>query len=133
MLSSKEQIGKLDRKIIIQTKTNASDEYNQPISTWTTFANPWAKVQDGSGSESFQADQLTAYRDTVFTIRYLSGLNETMRILYNYQYYNIRLIKRPDRNRFVELTGVLLDDPEEEPEEVGAGFTSGFSSGYNVS
>lgn len=129
MLGSKEQIGKLDRRITIQSKTNAADEYNQPVPTWTTFANPWAKIEDKSGGESFPANQLTAYRSTVFTIRYISGLDETMRILYKNQYYNIRLIKKPDRDRFLELTGELLDDPEDED---GGGFSSGFSIGYNV-
>lgn len=129
MLQHKYNIGRFDRRIVIQSKTNISDNYNQPVPTWATFATVWASVDDKSGSESFRADQLTAYRSTVFTIRYLSGLNETMRIKYNLQYYNIRMIKSPDRNRSLEVTAELLDDPE----EVGAGFTVGFSSGFNVS
>jgi SPP1 family predicted phage head-tail adaptor len=130
MLHTKYVFAKFDRRIVIQEKTNTSDTYNQPVPTWATFATVWASVDDRSGGESFQADQLTAYRNTVFTIRYLSGLNETMRIKYNLQYYNIRMIKSPDRKRSLEITAELLDDPAE---VLGGGFTSGFTVGFNVS
>lgn len=131
MLQSKLEIGRLDRRVTIQQLTNSPDEYNQPVPTWATLATVWASVDDRSGGESFQAEQLTAYRHTVFIIRYRSGIDETMRIVYNSRTYNIRLIKNPDRRRTLEITGELLDDPEEV--EDGGGFTSGFSVGFNVS
>lgn len=129
MLTSKTNIGVRDRRIVIQELTNAPDEYNQPIPTWSTFATVWASIDDKSGKESYQADQLTATRNTVFNIRYLSGLRETMRILYNNRYYNIELIKSPDRDRSLEVTAALLDDPEE---IAGGAFSSAFSSAYDT-
>ena len=113
MLQSQLNIGRLDRRIVIQELTSTADEYNQPIPTWATLATVWASVKDTSGGEGYQADQLTATRNTVFTIRFRSDVRETMRILYNYRYYNIRAIKYPDRSRSMELTAELLDDPEE--------------------
>jgi len=132
MLHTKLQIGKLDRRITIQELIITADEYNQSVPTWSTLATVWASVEDKTGSESFRADQLTAYRNTVFTIRYISGIDETMRVKYNDQYFNIRMVKSPDRLRTLELTGELMDDPGE-VDLVGAGFTSGFSVGFNVS
>lgn len=113
MLQTKTNIGRRDRRIVIQELTNAPDAYNQPIPTWSTFASVWASVQDKGGGEGYQADQLTASRNTVFNIRYLSGVRETMRILYNSRYYNIRLVVSPDRNRSLEITAEFLDDPED--------------------
>jgi SPP1 family predicted phage head-tail adaptor len=82
----------------------------------------WAKVEDRSGSESYQADQLTATRNTVFTIRWIAGLGEKMRILYNYDYYDIQAIKSPDRKRTLQVESIKLDDPEEQdPDLVGEG------------
>jgi len=130
MLKSKLRAGELDRRIVIQRYGSTPDEYNQSIPAWITLATVWASVEDRGGGESFQADQLTAYRNTVFTVRYLSTIREQMRILYNDRYYNIRLIKSPDRNRSLEITAEMLDDPSEE-EAVGGGFSSGFSSGYH--
>lgn len=129
MLQTKTNIGKRDRRIVIQELTNTSDEYNQPVPTWSTFATVWASVDDKSGNESYQADQLTATRRTIFNIRYLSGVRETMRILYNNRYYNIEVIASPDRNRSLELTTALLDDPEE---VVGGAFSSAYSSAYDT-
>lgn len=128
MLSSKEHIGRLDRKITIEELTNVPDSYNQPVPTWSTFATPWAKMEDRSGSEGYQADQLTASRMTVFTIRYMTGLKETMRVLFEGRYYNIQYIKSPDRRRTLEVGTMLLDEVEEAE---GGAFSSSFSTAYD--
>lgn len=130
MLSHKEQIGRLDRRITIQQPTLTKDEYGQETKpTWSTFATVWAEMDDRSGSEGFKADQLTATRNTVFTIRWIDGLRETMRILYNYRYYDIQSIKSPDRKRTLEVATLMVDDPEEEE---GGAFSSAFSSAYDT-
>jgi SPP1 family predicted phage head-tail adaptor len=129
MLNSKQNIGKLDRRIVIQQSTESKDIYGQPVKTWAALATVWAQVEDRTGSEGVQAEQITASRTTVFTIRYLSTVAERMRILYNFRYYDIHSIKSPDRNRFLELSTELLDDPFEEE---GAEFSSAFSSAFNV-
>lgn len=129
MLSTREHIGRLDRRIVIEEPVNVSDIYNQPVSTtWSEVATVWANMHDGVGSEDYQADQLTAQRITTFTIRYRTGLRETMRVLFEGRYYNIQGIKSPDRKRTLELRTILLD--EEEVVVEGA-FSSSFSDAYN--
>lgn len=130
MLQHRENIGRLDRRIVIQQPVNTKDEYGQETKpTWTTFATPWAKLEDKGGSESYQADQLTASRTTVFTIRWIDGLTEMMRVLYNYRYYDIQSIKNPDRKRTLEVTTLMVDDPEEVQ---GGAFSNAFSSAYDT-
>jgi SPP1 family predicted phage head-tail adaptor len=113
MLQTRINIGRLDRRIVIQELTNTSDEYNQPVSSWATFTTVWAEVKDGGVSEGFQADQLTATRMTTFVTRYMTGLTELMRILYGGKVYNIRGIRSPDRKRSLEIVAEMLDDPTE--------------------
>jgi SPP1 family predicted phage head-tail adaptor len=113
MLKSKVDIGTLDRRIIIQVGSNSTDVYNAPVTTWSTLTTVWAKVDDKSGfgsSERYEADQLTAIRETVFTIRYISGLSEKMRVFYNDRIYDVVYIGQPDRDRFIELKTYLLDE-----------------------
>lgn len=109
---NKFSVGELDQTIIIQSFTTTGDEYNAPVETWSTFATVKAKVVDSqSGSrEEYQSDQLTVVRTTTFIIRYLSGVRERMRILYDDRVYDIDYIGRPDRKRSLELRTVLLDE-----------------------
>ena len=109
---NKFSVGELDQTIIIQSFTTTEDDFNAPIVTWTTFATVKAKVVDSqSGStEVYMSDQLTAVRVTTFIIRYLAGVRERMRILYDDRVYDIDFIGRPDRKRTLELRTVLLDE-----------------------
>lgn len=112
MLQSKLKVGELDRRIIIQVGTNSTDDYNAPTVTWSTFATVWAKLVDTpfGSRESYEADQLTAIRQTTFLIRYLEGVKEQMRILYDDRIYDIEFIGNNDRKRTLELKTILLDE-----------------------
>lgn len=131
MLNHKEQIGRLDRRITIQYLTSDSDEYNQPVPVWATFATVWAKVEDRRTSEGYQADQLTATRFTEFTIRFLPDVGETMRIVLDNRVYNIRGIESPNRKRTLEIIGELLDEVVEiTPEPTDGIFDSTFDATF---
>ena len=112
MLETKTEVGRRDETIIIQEGTNSTDEYNAPTVTWSTFTTTWAKVTDSNAgsSERYESDQLTAVRTTTFNIRYIAGVKEKMRILYDDRFYDIEFIGRPDRNRSLELRCILLDE-----------------------
>lgn len=130
MLSHKEQIGRLDRRITILQATTEKDDYNADVETWSTFKTVWAEVVDSAGAEVVQADQPTAVRTTTFTIRWIEGVTETMRVVFDGQLYNVVSIQRPDRKRTLILKTELLD---EEPEETGGGFSAtAFSNGFRI-
>lgn len=133
MLSrGKSDIGLMDRRVTIEQLTTVADEYNQKIPTWATFRVVWAEMMDRSGSESYQADQLTASRNTVWRIRFISSLNETMRIRYQGRVYNIEAIKRLDRKMYMDVVTTLQDDPVLSDETVSGGaFSSAYSSAYD--
>lgn len=126
MLQSKTTIGARDRRITIEQEVITINSTNEEVKTWALFVAVWAKVSEDKGSESYKAEQVTASRNTVFDIRYRTGLNERMRISYEQRYYNITSITSPDRQRSILLKAFLEDEVEEE-----SGFSSGFSSGFN--
>lgn len=123
----------MDEKITIQEPVNTKDDYGQGVPVWTDVATVWARVDDQSGGERLQAEQVTAYMGTKITVRYRSDLDETMRILRlrTGRYYNVRSIKNPDRLRSLEIHGEMLDEPVEDVDELAA-FSSGFDEGFDT-
>ena len=80
---------KLDRRIIIESFTDARDSYGQPIRTWSTFATVWAGVKLNIGKEIFATREKVKERIVDFKIRYRTDLNNEMRVIYNENYYEI--------------------------------------------
>lgn len=136
MLSSKEQIGKLDRRITFQEKiigTNASNEDEE--TGWENIAtNPtvWASKDDRTGSESYRADKEVAYNTIFFICRYRSDITAEMRVVHDGVAYNI--VSPPveiSRKRFLSIETESGGDfvGEVVTEDLGA-FSSAFSSAF---
>lgn len=107
MLQSREQIGKLDRRITFQSMIVGSDESNADVEAgWEDVATVWASVTDNTGHESLQADQMAAVRSTEFTIRHRT-IDEKWRISFDGDLYDIVSVKRPDRNRYLKILAVI--------------------------
>lgn len=108
MLQSKEQIGKLDRRIMIERPVYEIDMVSdeRKLTGWEEVVEVWAKAEDRQGSEVFQSDQITAVRGTVFTIREMS-IDVTWRISFDGEYYNIEGVERPDRNRYLKIIAYI--------------------------
>lgn len=94
-------LGKMDRRITIQKLIQGiGPTYREPTETWATWATVWANVYSGSSRELDAARQISVEVDTQFQIRWLEGLSESMRIVYqgvNYHIYNIQEVGRRDR------------------------------------
>jgi SPP1 family predicted phage head-tail adaptor len=103
------QIGKLNRRIVIQSFTDAQDDYGQPIRTWATLATLWASIYFKSGNEQFEADQKTALNEVIFTIRYRSDITEVMRVSYDSAFYDIRYIEEVNLKRYLMLRCLKKD------------------------
>jgi SPP1 family predicted phage head-tail adaptor len=108
MLTTKEQIGKLDRKILIQRAIyGAAGTSNERLITgWTEIAEngqPWANVEDGPGSEEFEGDQLVAVQTVNITMRYWDDISMQYRILFDGNIHNIISSVKIGRKRFLKL------------------------------
>ena len=84
--------GILDRRIVIEKNTPTQDQFGDLTNDWNEFATVWARVAPVTGNEKFVSDQATAASDTLFRIRHLSGLDESMRIVYESKNYDIQNI-----------------------------------------
>lgn len=108
MLQSKEQVGKLDRKITFQKKILGVNASNEDAETgWEDITpNPdvYANVEEKSGSEAYRAEKLTAVTVAVFSIRHRTDLNEKMRIIYNSRKYDIQAIIFGARKGYLKIT-----------------------------
>lgn len=91
-------IGRLDCRITIQSFTQEqSADYGEPTETWADWATVWANINSGARRELEEAPQVTAEIDTQFQIRWISGLNLTMHILYEGRVYYIHRIQEAGR------------------------------------
>lgn len=78
-------IGDMDRKITIQTKTTARDEWGQAIDTFTDLATVWAEYKpriNSAASLQSMEDQVQFKEVASFVIRYRDDVPDTARILF---------------------------------------------------
>jgi SPP1 family predicted phage head-tail adaptor len=113
MLTTSVPIGRLDRKITIQEPVYTTNDHNEDvISSWTDVAEVWANVSQNQGDEQNDADRITYYETTIFTIRYRTGLNVRMRIIWDTVPYRIFSIRehKSSRKGYMEIAGEIDDN-----------------------
>ncbi len=81
--------GRLDTKIIIESKSEAINGVGDVTNTWATFATVWAEILTNSGKEFMQAKEQHSSLSRVITIRYLASVTPGMRVNDDGAYYNI--------------------------------------------
>jgi SPP1 family predicted phage head-tail adaptor len=87
--------GKYDKRITIQQRGNSRNGTGGMVADWQMFAERWAGVNNLSGNERLATTHQggeTAVARTAFTLRYLPGVDETMRVLYGGKAFNIRFV-----------------------------------------
>ncbi|HEX9904627.1 MAG TPA: phage head closure protein [Propylenella sp.] len=96
--------GDMDRRITIRSIAVVNNTRGEPIATEATFlANEPARVRQKSGRELVVSDQIQAERTTEFTVRYRAGFEETMRITYEGDDYDILAIEEIGRRHWLRL------------------------------
>lgn len=90
-------IGRLDRKITIESYTTAVNAIGEDVGTWSTYHTAAAAISKGTGLEKPEGGKVTATNKVRFKIRYFAGIDETMRVVYNSNYYDIHEIQELDR------------------------------------
>ncbi len=90
-------VGRLDRKIVIEAPTEAVNALGEYYSTWATYHTCFANVTRFGGIEKLEAGKVTATNRIRFKIRFFDGITEKMRILYDGSYYDITEIQELNR------------------------------------
>lgn len=82
--------GQLDRRITIEHHTTIQSDSGAPIKTWVALvSNEPAQVRPVGGGERFRGAHIVAEATTSFVIRHRTGLDETMRIQFDGDAYEI--------------------------------------------
>jgi len=81
--------GARDRRITIESKTGTQSTTGSVTETWATLATVWAARRIPVASERFRAGQHEGRTVTVWNIRWRDDLDETMRVSYGGDYYEI--------------------------------------------
>lgn len=103
-------IGKLDRRVTLQSRTMTRDSMGARVESWETVAEIWAEYVQNRGSEGPAADADRWKDNQQFRIRWRSGLTATQyRITYNGKTYDITGITEEGRKTTLLLDCVALE------------------------
>ena len=99
------QAGQLRNQITIQSKTETTDSYGGTVSAWSDFATVMAKIRPLRGRELVAAQAVQSEAEVMFYLRYLSGVESSMRIAHESTYYDIVSIVDVDfRHKELEIS-----------------------------
>ncbi len=97
----------MDKRIIVQVNTPASDSQGGYSDSWATLTTVWASIEPAKGYEKFQASQLETPISHKVTIRYRSGITTAHRILWGSRVLNIKeVINIDEANAFLRITAI---------------------------
>ena len=99
-------VGSMRHRCTIETPTETQDSFGQPVVTWSNFLvdEPCQFLPVG-GSEPMRGRQIEEKAKAIFRIRYRSGYTQSMRILFDGDYYGILRIDKIDGlRRYLEVT-----------------------------
>lgn len=104
--------GQMDRRVTFQQSTETRNGNGEPVYAWSTYADRWAKIEYGSGSDVVEGDRLLAQSTVKFLVRYDARINKGMRIKYKHLFYNVIRLTEQGRNDFLILDCETTDDED---------------------
>jgi SPP1 family predicted phage head-tail adaptor len=82
--------GKLDREIVIlHNISTTADSLSTPGETWVPYCKPWASVRYLKSSQRLLAGKETSERTIIVKTRWIDGVSEEMRIVFEGRTYRI--------------------------------------------
>ena len=96
--------GNLADRIVIEQATETRNSVGEVTLSWSTFATVWADVQALSGREAERYGQIVGFTGHKVTIRQLTGVKVSMRIIYeSTRTLEIGAINEYERGWYLEL------------------------------
>ena len=90
--------GRMDQRVTFQSVTRATDNMGGAVETWAnvpSIPTVWANVRPlPRSSETVGADRVEARGRYLVTIRHRSDIDESTRMVWKSEVYNIRRIER---------------------------------------
>lgn len=86
------EIGKLNSQIVIQRKSDATNELGEHASGWTTVATVWASVMKVTGVEAIRSGMEMSVVRASIRIRYRTDITPAMRVVDGAEIYDIQAV-----------------------------------------
>ena len=103
-------IGDMRHRITILKPVNATDDNGFETETYENFKTVWASISNLHGREYFEAATSNAEKTVKFTIRYIDGIDNSMRISFGGKQYEITFIDNIKyENRFIEIRALEVE------------------------
>jgi len=93
------RIGPLRHRITIQRLSKNQNGMGEEEPGWTNVTTRWASIEPISGREYFSAQQVNAEVTHRVRIRYLAGMESTMRLLYGARVFQIKVIMNAEERK----------------------------------
>jgi len=104
-------IGEMRHRITFQRVTPSVNENGFESEVPQDYKTVWAEASNLSGKEYFSAAQVNEENTVKFTIRFLEGLDQTMKILFQGKAYNITAIDDIKyKKRYIEIKALEVDE-----------------------
>lgn len=96
--SNQAKTAKLNKRIIFQKFINTVDNNDNEIKEWQDYKGAWAAARNLHGEEFYTAGEEQSKKTAVFTIRYRTDIDESMRIK-----FGKRLVENKEVDRVFEI------------------------------
>lgn len=97
--------GTLNKRVILQTVSNGADGRGGVTETWADTVTLWAHVEEMSGGEGYEAQQIASRLTHKVTLRYRTSVTPQQRLKYGTRILKIQSVANPDqRNEMLELS-----------------------------
>ena len=109
-------IGRLDRKITIQSWTQQRGTYGSMEDVWEDYKTVWARyepIQNVGQDEKFKGDRESGEERVDFIVRFDEGINDKRRLVYNGRYFDILSVyeyvddRRRQRKNYLRILAQL--------------------------
>jgi len=99
--------GEFDRVIDIYRSVDTKSDFSGEVlkSIELLYQNVWARIEFGGGPEDESNDKTTAFSRLDITIPYLTGIDSTLRIVFeNEKYHVVSAITELGRRQYLKFT-----------------------------
>lgn len=104
------EVGELRHRITFQKLITTTNENGFEVEDWIDIKTVWSAAANLNGKEFFEAATVQAETTVKFTIRFIDGIDESMRILFKEKIYNITFIDNIKyRNKFIEIKALEVE------------------------
>lgn len=102
--------GELRHRIRLQKLETVVNENGFEEEEWIDHKKVWASIKNLHGREYFEAAAVQKENTVKFVIRYVPGIDTSMKILFKGKYYDITQIDNIRyENKYIEIKGVEVD------------------------